>query len=763
MSCSSQAFELPDFYIGWPARCNPHIESARTHTKAWARQVGILDTPESDETPEIWTEEQLDAMDYGLMCAFTHPDAPAEELDLITDWYVWVFYFDDHFLDVYKRPGDDAGGRAHLERLALFMPLDLAEAPPEPCNPVERGLLDLWQRTVPSKSPPWRVRLRDSTKSLLDESDWELANIKAGRVANPLEYIEMRRKVGGAQWSAQLVEHANFVEVPDRIAESRPMRVLKETFADAVHLRNDIFSYDREVNDEGELSNCILVLETFFGIDTQAAADMTNDILSSRLYQFEHTAATEVPAMFEEEAISAPERAAVALYVKGLQDWQAGGHEWHMRSSRYTRPRNDAAESPLAGPTGLGTAAARAFRKPSPENTGLTRLRAFTHVPHDDVEPLEIPSLYMPFAALVNPSYEEAHRDTVAWCRTMGMLAALPGVPAIWTEEQLESFDFCYATARFFPDAPAEELVRSSRWVVWGTYADDYFPRIYGTTRDMAAAKVFIARLSLFMPLDGVSMPPPSNPVERGLADLWPVTALSLSLRDRATFRDVVERTLGSWLWELLNHIQNRVPDPVDYIEMRRWTLGAELMMLLGRLAQGERLTPELLASRPLLALENAAKDYVALLNDIASYYKEIRYEGELNNGVLVTQCFLGIEPQQAALVVADLMTQRMRQFEHVVAGELAQLVERLELDDDARAALEERVRSIENWVVGMFEWTLTSGRYEPACVRRRYAAPETSAVVERPPGFAARPTGLGADAAGIASRLRSAEASLVG
>ena len=25
----------------------------------------------------------------------------------------------------------------------------------------------------------------------------------------------------------------------------------------------------------------------------------------------------------------------VMLYVKGLQDWQSGGHEWHMRSSRY--------------------------------------------------------------------------------------------------------------------------------------------------------------------------------------------------------------------------------------------------------------------------------------------------------------------------------------------------------------------------------------------------------------------------------------------
>ena len=37
------------------------------------------------------------------------------------------------------------------------------------------------------------------------------------RVSNPIEYIEMRRKVGGAPWSAHLVEHANFVEVPDRI------------------------------------------------------------------------------------------------------------------------------------------------------------------------------------------------------------------------------------------------------------------------------------------------------------------------------------------------------------------------------------------------------------------------------------------------------------------------------------------------------------------------------------------------------------------
>jgi len=47
----------------------------------------------------------------------------------------------------------------------------------------------------------WRHRFAESTKNLLDESLWELANINEGRVPNPIEYVEMRRKVGGAPWS----------------------------------------------------------------------------------------------------------------------------------------------------------------------------------------------------------------------------------------------------------------------------------------------------------------------------------------------------------------------------------------------------------------------------------------------------------------------------------------------------------------------------------------------------------------------------------
>ena len=282
-------------------------------------------------------------MDFAGLCAYTHPDAPAPELDLVTDWYVWVFYFDDHFLEVYKRPMDKAGAKAHVQRLPMFMPVDLTAPMPEPTNPVERGLADLWLRTVPGKSVGWRQRLFENNRAYMDGLLWELVNISQARVANPIEYIEMRRKVGGAPWSANLVEHANFVEVPDRIAETRPMKVLRDCFSDAVHLRNDLFSYKREIDSEGEINNSVLVMERFFGVGPQEAADLVGDVLSSRLYQFDNTAVTEVPPLFEEYALNPIEREHVLLYIKGLQDWQSGGHEWHLRSSRYMKEEKGAA------------------------------------------------------------------------------------------------------------------------------------------------------------------------------------------------------------------------------------------------------------------------------------------------------------------------------------------------------------------------------------------------------------------------------------
>jgi germacradienol/geosmin synthase len=741
-----QPFELPAFYVPWPARLNPHLEGARAHSKAWARGNGVLAPAGEEKSSDIWTERKFDAHDYALLCAYTHPEASAAELDLVTDWYVWVFFFDDHFLEIYKRTKDRKGAKAYLDRLPAFMPVEPAGArPPEPTNPVERGLVDLWARTAPGTSRDWRRRFVEATKNLLEESTWELDNIHQGRVANPIEYIEMRRKVGGAPWSAGLVEHAVLAEIPARIARTRPMRVLKDAFSDAVHLRNDLFSYQREVEEEGENANCVLVFERFFGLAAQPAAELVNEVLSSRLYQFENTVFTELPILFEEHGLDPAERRDVLRYVRGLQDWQSGGHEWHLRSSRYmnrgahTRPPADRI---LGGPRGLGTAAASP--RPSYGALGLGRFKSFTHVPYQDVGPLKLPEIYMPFRLRLSPYLDVSRRNTIEWSRRMGMIDVRPDIPGsgLWTEPRLAAYDFPLCAAGIHPDASGPALDISSEWLTWGTYADDYFPAVYNHSRDLAGAKGFVARLSSLMPLEPAAAPAPITSLERGLLDLWRRSTVAMPLPARRQLRCQVEEMLEGWVWELANHIQNRIPDPVDYVEMRRATFGSEFTMALCRLARGDVLPEELFHTRTMSSLAHCAQDFCCLMNDLFSYRKEIQFEGEIHNGVLVVQKFLDCGLPEAISVVNHLIAARVEQFEHILATDLPALIDDFGLDARARTELARYLEDVENWMVGVLNYHRNAGRYKDAML---FDAPSVGKVLYGP-------TGLGTSARRLAS-----------
>ncbi|MFJ4440121.1 germacradienol/geosmin synthase [Streptomyces sp. NPDC088923] len=726
----AQPFTLPDFYVPYPARLNPHLEAARVHARAWAGSMGML------EGSGVWEQRDLDAHDYALLCAYTHPDCDEEALNLVTDWYVWVFFFDDHFLELFKRGQDREGGKAYLDRLPAFMPADLADGFPEPENPVEAGLADLWRRTVPSMSADWRERFSTSTRNLLNESLWELSNINAGRISNPVEYIEMRRKVGGAPWSAGLVEYAAGAELPARVAGTRPLRVLTDAFSDAVHLRNDLFSYQREVEDEGELSNGVLVLEHFLGCTTPEAAEAVNDLLTSRLQQFENTALVELPALSAEYGLDPAENAALASYVKGLQDWQSGGHEWHLRSSRYM---NEGAVSGVAaGFTGvLGTSAvhlAAALGKPA-----RARLRSHTRPPHTHEGPSLLPDFTLSYPLGLSPYHEQARTASVDWAERMGLL------DDIWDREKLEGYDFALCSAGLDPDASAEELELSAEWLTWGTYGDDYYPLVLGRPRELAAARVLHERLLACMPLEDPALAAgfAVAPIERSLADLWTRTAGPMDLLTRSAFRDGVEHMLESWLWELGNQAQHRVPDPVDYLEMRRHTFGSELTMSLSRMRHAAALPPGVLDSGTVRALENAVADYGCLINDVFSYQKEVQYEGELHNLVLVVENFFGCDYPTAFRMVEHLMAARLDQFEHAVAHELPVLYVDFGLSREQIGTMETYLGELRDWLAGILNWHRGVRRYDaaflPGCLPYG-AVPETAGR-----GGGGAPTGAGA------------------
>ncbi|RJQ76148.1 germacradienol/geosmin synthase [Pseudonocardiaceae bacterium YIM PH 21723] len=702
-----QPFELPEFYVPYPARLNPHLEGARAHTRQWAQSMDMIDVPQNGKV--IWTAADLEAHDYALLCAYTHPDCDQAMLDLITDWYVWVFYFDDHFLELYKRTRDYDSAKAYLDRLTLFMPVG-GPSVEQPTNPVEKGLQDLWNRTVPHRTLDWRRRFVTSTKHLLDESLWELANINAERLANPVEYIEMRRRVGGAPWSANLVEHACDAEVPAVIAGTRPMEVLRDTFADAIHLRNDLFSYEREVLDEGELSNGVLVFEKFLEIPTQEAAERVNDLLTSRLHQFEHTALRELPLLLAENGIDPKSQAEVAAYIKGLQDWQSGGHEWHLRSSRYMNASTRDQQ--------LGNSAAQIL--PSLLRTAPQRLRGVVRNPYKKVGPTPIPDYRLPYPATHSPHEQAAHEHEVEWAGRMGIYDE-----GVWDREHQDGFIFARCSAGIDPDASLEQLEISACWLTWGTYGDDAYPLWFGRNQDIAGAIAKTRTLGEFMPIeDGAVTPGPVDALERGLLDVWLRTAAAMPIPLRREFRRSVEKMLDSWVWELLNMKQNKIPDPVDYIEMRRRTFGSELTMFLARIGIGHAVPPEIFQTRTLWALENTAADYGSWMNDVFSYQKEIEFEGEVHNLRLVIENFLECSQEEGLRLTLKLMDARMAQFERIVEVELPQLCADWKLDRAGREAIFAYARELQDWMAAILVWHTDTTRYGERELREHPVGP---------------------------------------
>jgi germacradienol/geosmin synthase len=798
------AFELPDLYMPYPARCNPNVDSTRVHTKAWTMQMGMIGAigapggtgKSAGKSAFTWDEANFDAHEFALLCGYTHPDLPPSELDLMSDWYVWLFFFDDYFLEAFKRCNDVAGGKRFLARLWQFLPLSgfsgqgaAAEPLPVPSNPVERGMAELWTRTCMGSvgsSPAWRARFVQHTKDTLETVQWEHYNIRHARVANPLEYVAMRRMVGGCVWAACLLERANGLQLPDGVLAARPVRIIHEAFADSEHLHNDLMSYSREVGQESENANGVLVFERFLDLDPQQAANVSTDVLSARLHQFEHTVLVELPLYFEEHGLLPQQRVDVLRYANGVMAWIAGAYEWHFHSSRYDLRRADTppgmyGRPDYIGPTGLGTAASRVlesigFRShtagmPSPKSgprgaaqqlgargpmTGFGSRGRMT----GSSSRLALPAFYMPFAARRHPAVASARTHTRAWATDMGLFGE-----GVWTTAIFERDDVPLQAACCRPDADLPQLELTSDWCTWALFVNDYVLERFKRPRDLLGAKAFAGRLSSFVAGAGghrveLLALAPVNAAERALANLWQRSAPGMSPELRDAFARRIQSYAESSVWDIFNSIQDRSPDPIDYCEMRRVSGRSELALSLVQLGAELDLPAAVLRDRFVTQLREAFCDVMPLRNDIFSYAKELS-EGELPDGelrgVVVLQRFFGQAGQgtaaSGAMAIANaLVTARLEQFEHICTHYLPELFDDLALDEAARTRVRTWVERLATWTAGDLEWSRSTGRYADRADKRTLARGSTGLA-----GVLQGPTGIGTSAARIHDALRSA------
>ncbi|MET9634455.1 hypothetical protein ABZX92_44070 [Lentzea sp. NPDC006480] len=328
---------MVEFDMPFAARLSPHVDRVRQHTKTWVRDMGML-----NGAP--WTEAFYDAADYGGFGPLTHPTASLEDLKHINDWHTWGFYLHDAFREGFLRSRNVLGGKAFIARLKEILASGTA-----PMNPAEKGLADLVSRSSLDDDD------RAGVISLLDGMSWELHNTAQGRVPDPIDLVEMRRKTNAGDLSAALAQKSVGAELPAELLRNSTMRALVDSFGDVPGLRQEILGFDAFYGSGASTTSAVLAVQQFFECELQQAVSVVGDLVAARLRQIESIIA-ELPSLVQEYDLDEQARAGLHRYVEALKSWLAGELLWSRRSGRFSFSPAPTRKS-FHSPTGLGTAA----------------------------------------------------------------------------------------------------------------------------------------------------------------------------------------------------------------------------------------------------------------------------------------------------------------------------------------------------------------------------------------------------------------------
>ncbi|MGA5421238.1 terpene synthase family protein [Streptomyces lavendulocolor] len=332
---TGQTIKLPILWMPYSTRVNPYLPALHAESEAWAREMGMLVGGEQAARRGIWTTSQFHAMAVDQLTAWALPDASLADLRLNHRFNLWALAWDDYFASAFKQTGDLAGAQAFTARLHAFLPPEPGARLPEPVNAVERGMADLQKRLFPPRLAHWRRRLNEALARYIDAGVQELVNSRTGRVPDVIEYAQFRRESFAAYTAPYSVELSTGARVPERIRRSRTFGALLDAFMDYMGLANDIASYHREVHDERDVNNLVVVLETSLGVSVPEAMRAAADLVTARLRHFEHLRRSELPVLVRRAALGRVERAELDAWVRGACGFLSGLHAWYTGAPRY--------------------------------------------------------------------------------------------------------------------------------------------------------------------------------------------------------------------------------------------------------------------------------------------------------------------------------------------------------------------------------------------------------------------------------------------
>lgn len=294
----------------------------------WVDEFGLAPTERSR-----W---QLDRSQIDLAVACYFPDAGADVLALIAQWYAWILQIDDIYDD---RPSDyrPAQWSAALDALIAILGPDGGQGG----GAFGAALADLWQRTCSGRSRGWCERLGRNVSAYLGCYHADMVARDRDSLPDIGEYLELRTDSYAMLLSTNFAELAAGADLPDRVHGCAEFAELRRITGLHGGLINDIFSYRKEMLNDYPY-NAVHILRTARNCSVQEAVDGVNELATNCIERFidlERRLPATLTAIEVEQATIADALRSVSVFGSMLR----GNLEWCRVVTRYAEPSDSAA------------------------------------------------------------------------------------------------------------------------------------------------------------------------------------------------------------------------------------------------------------------------------------------------------------------------------------------------------------------------------------------------------------------------------------
>lgn len=359
---------VPDLLCPFPSRINPLADAAGRETLRWAASFGLIE-------PNGSSARALGAAAAGRLAGRLRPDAPAEELSVVSDLYSWMFLEDDRRDETPE--GFSPGGLSEGDARFLAILESSASSPRRPPaqpqrpgdGPAEEALLDLARRLFGrAPSAGWRRRFVRAFSAYLAATTWEAQNRARKKTPDEASYRRMRPLTAGLGIDDELLHWGESTRPPLEELSDPDVSRLAASSGLVVCWANDLYSLPKELA-RGEEHNLVAILAREGGVpfgeavvrvarahDEEVASFLAlkGRVLGPRASAGGRPAPVPTSPLPEPAAapeVPGPDRR-LAAYVSALESRMRGNLDWSREAARYQVASEASIASAPPGPTG---------------------------------------------------------------------------------------------------------------------------------------------------------------------------------------------------------------------------------------------------------------------------------------------------------------------------------------------------------------------------------------------------------------------------